>query len=49
MPELTSQFMATRIAALAAWVLYETRFRAMLLDAGCTDNEARVIMRAEEN
>lgn len=49
MPELTPQSEAAQIATLAAWVGYETSFRALLTDAGCTDQEARLIMRAEEN
>ena len=48
--ELTDQQAATDIAALSAWVIYETRYRDILeREAGLTPAEACMCMTTEAN
>ena len=42
---LTPQTEAENIVALAAWVETETQFFRMLLEAGCSDAEAKMCMQ----
>jgi hypothetical protein len=47
MPEICPQEEAQQIVFLAAWVSFESRFFAMLTEAGCTSREAQVCMTME--
>jgi len=46
-PEIADQEEVRQIVTLAAWVVYERDFLAMLTEAGCNSREAQVCMTGE--